>query len=78
MKEKESALYSSYIIDGYRCEGTPADLLDECMESCIIPDDLPDFDDIVDESTEPPLSSFTYDSAHRDEYTAKTSRYRTS
>lgn len=72
MKEKESALYSSYIIDGYRCEGTPADLLDECMESCIIPDDLPDFDDIVDESTEPPLSSFTYDSAHRDEYTAKT------
>ena len=31
MTEKESALYSQYIIDGIRHEATPADLLEECM-----------------------------------------------
>ena len=31
MKEKESALYSQYIIDGIRCDATPAELLEECM-----------------------------------------------
>ena len=32
MKEQESALFSEYIIDGIRCESTPADMLKECME----------------------------------------------
>ena len=32
MKEKESALYSHYIIDGVICETTPAELLDESQE----------------------------------------------
>ena len=68
MKENESALYSRYIIDGIRCDSTPADLLDECMEECVIPDDLPDFNDIIDESTEPPISSFTYESDAYREY----------
>ena len=31
MKGKESALYSHYIIDGLKCDMTPAELLDECM-----------------------------------------------
>lgn len=68
MKENESALYSQYIIDGIRCDSTPADLLDECMEECVIPDELPDFNEIIDESTEPPLSSFTYESDAYREY----------
>ena len=57
MTEKESALYSHYIIDGVRLDMTPAELLDECMDY----DDFISgggFGDIVDESIEPPLSSF--------------------
>ena len=57
MKEKESALYSQYIIDGVRCDTTPAELLGECMEFPDFADeDSSDYDDIIDESTEPPLT----------------------
>ncbi len=69
MKEKESALYSQYIIDGIRCDATPAELLEECME---FPDghdeDSSEFDDIIDESTEPPLSALTFDASKSAEY----------
>lgn len=69
MKEKESALYSQYIIDGVRCDATPAQLLEECME---FPDgaeeDFNGFNDIIDESTEPPLSAFTFDDSKVAEY----------
>ncbi len=62
MKEKESALYSHYIIDGVICEATPAELLDECME---FPEleytEDSDFEDIIDESTEAPLGVVTYE-----------------
>ena len=65
MKENESALYSHYIIDGVRCDTTPADLLAECMDY----DEEPytgagQFDDIVDETTDPPLSAHVYN--HRE------------
>lgn len=67
MKENESALYSHYIIDGVRCDMTPAELLDECMEyaeACTLTNEgSTGFTDIVDESTEPPLSSFGFDKA---------------
>lgn len=76
MKENESALYSQYIIDGTRCELTPAELLDECME---YPDDATSdvsgeafFDDIIDESTDPPLSSFQYDKSRFEDYLSDT------
>ena len=69
MKEKESALYSQYIIDGIRCDATPAELLEECLE---FPDgmdeDSTEFDDIIDESTEPPLTEFAFDAAKTSEY----------
>lgn len=71
MTEKESALYSHYIIDGVRLDMTPAELLAECMDY----DDFisgAGFGDIVDESIEPPLSSFAYDEAKEQEYLAKT------
>ena len=71
MTEKESALYSHYIIDGVRLDMTPAELLDECMDYEGLPSG-PGFEDIVDESTEPPLSAFTYDIDKEQEYLAKT------
>lgn len=73
MKEKESALYSHYIIDGVFCEATPAELLDECMEFPELESgDSPDFEEIIDESTEPPLGVVRYDSEKLQEYIAAT------
>ena len=67
MTEKESALYSRYIIDGVHLDMTPAELLDECMEyEGFTPGT--GFGDIIDESTEPPLSAFTYDADKEKEY----------
>ena len=71
MTEKDSALYSHYIIDGTRLDMTPAELLDECMDYDGIPSGLT-FGDIIDESTEPPLSAFSYDNEKEQEYLAKT------
>lgn len=69
MTEKESALYSHYIIDGIRYEATPADLLDECMRSPQrLQVETADFADIIDESTDPPVTSFTYDEGRNSEY----------
>lgn len=71
MTEKESALYSHYIIDGVRLDMTPAELLDECMdEEGYTP--CSDFGDIVDESTEPPLSAFTYEAEKEKQYLSQT------
>lgn len=72
MKEKESALYSHYIIDGLRCDMTPAELLDECMHESDGLNELPDFDDIIDEPTEAPLSVFEPDSAQHEKYLEQT------
>lgn len=69
MIEKESALYSQYIIDGVKYDATPAELLEECMRmtGAIKPDKSPHAD-IVDESTEPPVTTFTYDNGRDSEY----------
>lgn len=76
MKENESALYSHYIIDGMRQEMTPAELLDECMEYDETYEPSSDmfgtFNDIIDESTDPPVTAFAYDRCHNAEYTAIT------
>ena len=71
MTEKESALYSHYIIDGVRMDMTPADLLEECME---YEDSVPQtgFNDIIDESTEPPLNAFVYDDDKESDYLKQT------
>lgn len=72
MKEKESALYSQYIIDGFRCDMTPADLLDECMdygeEEAPTFEGFGTFHDIIDESTDLPVTSFRYDNAMNGKY----------
>lgn len=75
MKGNESALYSQYIIDGIRKEASPAELLDECMEYAGtdgLHDESETFDDIIDESTDPPVSSFIYDSRNNEAYAAET------
>lgn len=69
MKEKASTLFSQYIIDGVRCDATPFELLSECMDYPA--DESPeaeDFSDIVDESIDPPVTSFRYDSQLNGEY----------
>ena len=73
MTEKESALYSHYIIDGVHLDMTPAEILEECTdaENYDLPD-LEDFDDIIDESTEPPLSIFTYEAEKEQDYLSMT------
>ncbi len=67
MTEKESALYSQYIIDGVKFDASPAELLEECVP---VPQKIADnhFDDIVDESMDPPVSTFTYDLGRIKEY----------
>lgn len=76
MKENTSALYSHYIIDGIRQEMTPADLLDECMEydESGMPSSemFGTFEDIIDESTDPPVASFNYDKSKNEYYAALT------
>lgn len=72
MKGKESALYSHYIIDGLKCDMTPAELLDECMHESDGLLELPDFDDIIDEMTEAPLSVFEPDSSQHEKYLEQT------
>ena len=72
MKENESALYSEYIIDGIRYDMTPAELLDECMEYAETAAIDENFSDIIDESTDPPVAPFAYDSSRIEEYAART------
>lgn len=72
MTEKESALYSHYIIDGIRTDMSPAELLEECMEAGKY--DFPDceeFEDIIDETTEPPLTTFAHDGDKCAEYASR-------
>lgn len=69
MIEKESALYSQYIIDGVKYDATPAELLEECMRTSeSIRPEKDSHADIVDESTEPPVTTFTYENDRDPEY----------
>lgn len=77
MTEKESALYSHYIIDGFRCDATPAELLEECMEFPD-PEMSGNFADIIDESTDPPVTSFGYDCTLNSHYAEQTTAAATS
>lgn len=74
MKYNESALYSHYIIDGIMQDTTPAEILDECTEFAGTEAIAPEtgYDDIIDELTDPPVTSFTYDSSRNEEYARET------
>ena len=68
MKENESALFSRYIIDGIQQDATPYELLAECMDGSVEMQSDQEYADIIDESTDPPVTSFTYDSRKNKEY----------
>lgn len=74
MKVNESALYSHYIIDGLRQDMTPAEILEECMEYTEDEDFISEhqYGDIIDESTDLPVTSFTYDTSRNEEYAKET------
>lgn len=69
MTEKVSALHSQYIIDGIRYEATPAELLSECLsgDNEANPESHR-FEDIIDESTDPPVTSFIYAPENNEQY----------
>lgn len=71
MTENESALYSHYIIDGVKRDATPAELLSECMEFTD-PEVAGSFADIIDESVDPPVTPFPYDSTLNGHYVKQT------
>ena len=76
MKENESALFSKYIIDGVQQDATPSEMLNECMgftDDCC--DDDCGFADIIDESSDYPITSFRYDSSRNQEYLEMVSSY---
>ena len=76
MKEKESALFSRYIIDGIQCDATPFELLAECMaDHDFEPASEDGFDDILDESTDPPLTSFRYCNEENGMYLRQVAEY---
>lgn len=77
MKENESALFSRYIIDGIHCDATPYELLGECMADIDTGHDSGDeYADIIDESTDPPLTSFTYRNEDNQTYIEEVAGYK--
>lgn len=75
MKEKTSALYSEYIIDGIPRRFTPADILDGCLEqdSNALERQYEEFEPIVDESTDPSPGSEHFDGKDVLEYLSRVS-----
>lgn len=71
---KDSSLYAHYVIDGVRHDAAPAELLQECMTGREEIQMEP-AGDIIDETLEPPLTSFTYDNASDKEYEDIQNRY---
>ena len=72
MKEKTSALFSEFIIDGVRQSLTPAQMLAPCASEGALP--VPDgpYAPLVDETLDISPSAFTYDEKDIDDYLART------
>ena len=68
MKEKISALYSEYVIDGIACELTPARILSACMSDPAQGDPAEAYDPVVDESLDPALKPCVTDPGRTGEY----------
>ena len=69
MKEKASALYSEYIIDGIPRRFTPADILDGCLDhETEPPREYEEHEPIVDESVDPCPSAGEFKSQDAQEY----------
>lgn len=72
MKDIAAALFSHYILDGVRMEGTPFSALYDCLDGNGTID-TPDrkFPDIVDEYLDKSPTTLTYDSSKVEEYLAE-------
>lgn len=71
MKEKKSALFSKYVLDGVPQELSPAQLLDGCLPPTRTPspsDREEDWEEIADETRDAPLSPLRADDGKADEY----------
>jgi len=73
MKEKTSALNSSYIIDGVALGLTPAEILNECLSGGISAKAEGKFRPIVDETTDPSPSADRFEGSRTEDYLEKTS-----
>ena len=74
MKEKTSALYSEYIIDGIPMRFTPADILDGCLEQELDRHgEYEEYNPIVDESTDPSPATVKFESQNIQDYLSLTS-----
>lgn len=69
MKENESALFSRYIIDGIQQDATPYEILSECLAGQYDePAAYAEYADVIDESMDPPVTSFTYHEEENEAY----------
>lgn len=75
MKENESALFSRYIIDGIRQDAAPYEILAECMEDKEDVGLYTEYADIIDESIDPPITSFSYSIEKNEDYIRQVSEY---
>lgn len=73
MKQKQDALFSSYVIDGVRHDVTPAQMLDECMLAPAAPEEgtCGEFAEIWDETVDFPPENMEYSKDRFPEYVRK-------
>lgn len=75
MKEKTSALYSEYIIDGAAQELTPAAMLDDCLAGAADTVAQEEYAPVVDETIDPKLACESYDSWKIQDYLHEVSAF---
>ena len=68
MKEKSSALYSKYVIDGIQQSLSPAAMLDECLLEPRKEEPAKEWEPVADETIDPSPSTYHYDSEQVDSY----------
>ena len=68
MKEKSSALYSKYVIDGIQQPLSPAAMLDECLLEPRKEEPAKEWEPVADETIDPSPSTYHYDSEQVDSY----------
>lgn len=74
MKEKASALYSEYVIDGIQQETTPARMLEECLVNPTFSEASLDYEPIVDESLDPSTARGIFNEDNIDSYIEEVSK----
>ena len=68
MKEKASAIWSEYIIDGTRMTATPGDMLCSSCNNCNAIEEKRNFIPIIDETFDPAPLQTSFDNSDIDNY----------